>query len=230
MIKKIISLGLILVMIISLLACSKDASSFSEEEHIERISDLVEQRYMNEDFDYTEFSVYPLFTESDELGYFLIEFEPFGFVYVKINKTSSLQQLLWGVSMYTRYEGKTWQRYKICEEGKEPPPYDGRQWKLEDADEYGRVYYLNRRWEVDEDDEFIYYNNSHYKVANSGDEKRYLLRMEQGGSWYTIPAVKRGDKYLNLVSMEEMEYQHKIVSKKYSYAEIQFIHKREYDL
>ena len=218
MTKKIICLGLILVMIISLSACSKDASSFSEEEHIERISDLVEQRYIDkdtaskgwfnvyEDEEFTGFTVYPLFTETDELGFFLVEFEPFGYVYIKINKTSSLQQLFWGVSMYTRDdgEGKSWRRYRISEDGEEPPLYEGQQWKVEE-DEYGYIQFPNRRWEVDEDGEYIYYYDSHYKVANIGDEKRYLLKIMQGSERVDyVPAVKREDKYLNLVSMQEM--------------------------
>ncbi len=230
MIKKIICLGFILIMLISLSACTQEASSFSEEEHSERISNLVEKRYLNNNEEYTGYKVYPLYNESDELAYFLIELEPSGFVYVKINKTSSLQQLFGGVSMYTRSEGKTWQRYKICEKGKEPLPYEGRQWKIEEADDYGRIYYPNRRWEIDEDGDFIYYDISHFKVASIENEKRYLLRIKQEGSTYTIPAVKRGEKYLNLVSMEEMEYEYEIASEKYSYAYISFFCKKEYDL
>lgn len=66
--------------------------------------------------------------------------------------------------------------------------------------------YPNRLWEIDQNGEPIIYKNSQFKIANITNEKRYFLWVEQKNGSLYIPAVKRGDKYLNLVSMDEFVY------------------------
>ena len=64
----------------------------------------------------------------------------------------------------------------------------------------------DRRWtELDENDMPILHETSHFKTANIQDEKRYFLKYR---SKY-IPAVKRNDKFLNLISMEYMDINYK---------------------
>ena len=63
------------------------------------------------------------------------------------------------------------------------------------------------------------------------DEKRYLLKMEQASLNYaTIPAVKRGDKFLNLMDMKEFEYVEKSETYKYPYFFTMFPPKSFFDL
>lgn len=228
----IIMVSLFLVMVIP-----QSPDIFSEKKHIERISKLVEKRYINDSDKYTGYKVYPLYNESDELAYFLIELEPSGFVYVKMNESYLIFRMFGGNSMYTRsdaIESKTWQRYRIRGEGSLPLPQD-RLWKIEEADDYGRIYYPNRRWEIDENGDFIHYDVSHFKAANIEGEKRYLLRIKQSSSSGYIPAVKRGDKYLNLISMEEMRYELAMASQvvtadEYPCISMQFLPKKMLDL
>ena len=86
---------------------------------------------------------------------------------------------------YYATENCPWCRYTIGDNSKERP----------------QIY------ELDENGELFYRYNSHYKEAKIIGEKRYLLwlaYLDNGPSRHKyIPAVKRGDKWLNLISMEE---------------------------
>ncbi|MDY4052161.1 MAG: hypothetical protein SOY80_02260 [Bacilli bacterium] len=81
--------------------------------------------------------------------------------------------------MYTLFETDPWQRY-VLENGE-------------------------KVCEKDKDGNDIFYNQSPYKVAGIKDEKRYLMCVQQDSNFNYVPAVKRGDKYLNLISMKEEE-------------------------
>lgn len=127
----------------------------------------------------TGLKVYPLYDENDEMQYFLIDMEPSGYAYVRSNikirnSMSCLGRIIANYGEYTVSYGKPWFRYYRNETDTD---YD-----LRDAE--------------------ILYEDSHFRVANIGDEKRYLLNCSKSGAEEYIPAVKRGDKYLNLVSME----------------------------
>ena len=122
-----------------------------------------------------EYELYPLYDEEDKLRYFVVDF-PTNYHIIRINKYD-LGCL--GVSMYTLFETDPWQRY-VLENGE-------------------------KVCEKDKDGNDIFYNQSPYKVAGIKDEKRYLIKIRQGSNSDYVPAVKRGDKYLNLISMKEEE-------------------------
>ena len=122
-----------------------------------------------------EYELYPLYDEEDKLRYFVVDF-PTNYHIIRINKYD-LGCL--GVSMYTLFETDPWQRY-VLENGE-------------------KVY------EKDKDGNDIFYKQSPYKVAGIKDEKRYLMCVQQDSNFNYVPAVKRGDKYLNLISMKEEE-------------------------
>ena len=134
----------------------------------------------------TGLKVYPLYDENDEMQYFLIDMEPSGYAYVRSNikirnSMSCLGRIIANYGEYTVSYGKPWFRYYRNETDTD---YD-----LRDAE--------------------ILYEDSHFKVANIGDEKRYLLKYHlQSSADKYMPAVKRGDKYLNLVSMELYDPNH----------------------
>ena len=59
---------------------------YNEQEHFERVAKRVEKRYMqNEDSKFTSYEIYPLYDENDEISFFMVEFEPYGFVCVETN-------------------------------------------------------------------------------------------------------------------------------------------------
>lgn len=184
--------------VITMTGCMDYASRYSEEKHKERISKLVKKRYMTEESEYTSFEVYPLYNENDELKFFVVEFEPYGYVYVKINEKSNS---LLGLSMYMRgdCESQEWFRYEVDENS-----------EAHITDKYGYewIYKHRRLTEIQDDGEPVKYKDSHFKVAETGNERRYFIEIEclpsLGSDEGFVPAVKRGEKYLNLVSMQEL--------------------------
>lgn len=178
------------------------ADVYTLEEHTERISKLVEKRYFAEGSEYTGYELFPIYDENDELRYFLIELQPVGFVYVRLNKYYS--KITSPAGMYTRCEGEPWRRYRIWTQGVvndtngnyiENLPYPGGGWRNNEKSAYHQVYY-----EVDENDEFVVQKCSHFKAANIVDEKRYILLYHDA----YIPAIKKDGQYFNLVSMEKL--------------------------
>lgn len=221
--KKLLYLMMLAVVVMSMFSfagCTEKASDYSEEEHFERVSALVEKRYIQDNEDYTGYKLYPLYNENDKLAFFLVDLEPRGYVYIQINEKDLSKS--GGRSMYTRgdNECEIWRRYTV---------------------EIGHdAYMTNKRgqlvlcedtkWITDENGEITDYYDSHFKAANIGNEQRYLLKIYQNGSYGYIPAVKRGERYLNLVSMELMDYESQIEEKKYAIEVIGFIPKAEYNL
>lgn len=186
----------------ALLCVAADVKEYTEEERLAQVVERVQKRYMGEDSPYTDFTVYPLYDENDKLGYFVVEFEPQGYVYVRINPNYSPSSCR-GSSMYMRAtpENQPWIRYTVEEGATEQAP-DGNG---------NTVAYTDRRFERDESGQCVVRRDSHYKVAGIQDEKRYLLYVEwRGANENTVggyvPAVKRGNRYLNLVSMQEMSF------------------------
>ena len=184
--------------VITMTGCMDYASRYSEEKHKERISKLVKKRYMTEESEYTSFEVYPLYNEYDELKFFVVEFEPYGYVYVKINEKSNS---LLGLSMYMREsrESREWFRYEVDENSEV---------LITNKNGYGTIYKHRRLTEIQDDGEPVKYKDSHFKVAEIGNERRYFIEIEclpsLGSDEGFVPAVKRGEKYLNLVSMQEL--------------------------
>lgn len=171
------------------------SSDYTETQHIQRVTDLANKRYLNDDTDYTELQVYPLYDENDKLTSFLIELKPVGFMYVFLNHNSKLNHFGNGMYLQSTSNIKPWARY-VVENGN---------------DAYLKIYnttykFNDRRWtELDENDMPVLHETSHFKTANIQYEKRYFLKYR---SKY-IPAVKRNDKFLNLISMEYMDINYK---------------------
>ena len=185
--KKTVSLILMLTCIIMSSAwCS--GTRKTDKEQLAEVTKLATKRFVEEGHvdrehcekgKYTGLTVYPLYDENDEMQYFLIDLEPSGYAYVRSNlklrnSMSCLDKIVANYGEYTVSYGEPWFRYYRNETDTD---YD-----LRDAE--------------------ILYEDSHFKVANIGDEKRYLLNCSKSGAKEYMPAVKRGDKYLNLVSME----------------------------
>ncbi len=223
--KKITKFYVCIIAVVSLTAamlCTGCSSGFyTEEQHIQRIRERAEERFLGEDSEYTELEVYPVYNEYDELRYALIEFEPQGFVYVSIGEKAYPWK-----DMYTLSdtEPESWMPYRVKEGARE---------NVYDAD--GNLLYqtTNREYIRDENGQVFIYNESPFKVAGIKDESRYLLITEMAGflgggrSW--IPAVKRGEQYLDLVDGALIDYTPGMESA-YATADIAFINKSNFDL
>ena len=189
--------------------CSIMASSYSEEQHMQRIRERAEERFLGEGNEY------------DELKYALIEFEPQGFLYVHIGERAYPWK-----GMYTldEREPESWMPYRVKEGATE-----------EVTDENGHVItFRDREFFRDENGDAIIYHQSHFKVAGIENERRYIVSIVStvpglyGGS--RIPAVKRGEQYLNLVDGNLMDYEPGMESATYAVANIIFISKSAFDL
>lgn len=213
--KKTIILCVVLAIVIALLAVLgvriiKGSSwAYTEEQHLQRISKLVEKRYMGEKSEYTSYEVFPLYDQNEKMKYCIVEFEPYGFVWVKINDND------FNYGMYSRREmdKNGWSRYEYIDTTQTSSSED------------------NIKWETDEGKERIYYKESPYKVAGISDERRYVVTIIQAIHYpSTVPAVKRGDKYLNLMDMKEFEYVPESETFVYPYFSMSVPPKHHFDL
>ena len=243
MYKKILRIGVLLLFISTLLAfsgCVPKAKTINE--RINEISEIVERRYIaTGKFD--GYEIFPLYNEDNEIKHFLIEFAPTGYLYVDFRDVE-VKGLIGAIfekkgnfaqySVGNKNELEKWHRYRLCINGQEPEPFEGRKWVSITQEKYlllnvERDWDKNYRYEYDgQTREFLLYTDSHFKVANIQSERRYLLKITGGGGY--VPAVKVGTKYLNLVSMEEIIYSDKLTIYNTPYAELIFIMKGEFDL
>ena len=217
----LLSVSVILLLVLVMLILSSYSWFYTEEQHIHRIRERAERRFLGEDSEYTSLEVYPIYNEYDELNFALIEFEPQGFIYVHIKD----QAYPWK-GMYTLSFGdfESWMPYRVKEGAQE-----------DIIDENGNIIAqtFNREFLRDENGQVFTYYDSHFKVAGIENERRYFLStvcaVYAGFNHGYIPAVKRGEKYLDLVNGEMIDYTPGMESI-YAVADIGFINKPDFDL
>lgn len=183
---------------IGLLFFSVDSDKYTETQHLNRISERVKKRFINERYGFTGYKLYPLYNEQEEMEHCLVEFKPSGFFCIKINKKSSV--FSWRTGMYlidprctdSNCTEDPWQRFRILENIDGLELYPKSQWKAEKR--YGK-YFL---YEVDQNGEYVYYNTSPFQVANVLEERKYCFEKNTG----CVFAVKRDGQYFNLVTMQ----------------------------
>ena len=189
--KRFLSLFLTLVLLLSFTGCVKQASDYTEAEHIQRVKERTEKRYKDSDLwdgsSYESFEVYPLYNENEELTHFLVEFEPYGFMFVTLIKDGQTSPFLGpDRGMYLKdLHLNAWSPYKPIEtkSGYNPKDYE----------------YI-----LDENGEMIYYDSSPFKVAEKMNERKYMLKAAERSSVF-VCAVKSGDKFINLMNDVEVD-------------------------
>ncbi len=187
--KKILMFILISFSFFNLFGCEKKNL---EEKHATRIEKRIQKQYIEESGEFTSFDLYPLYDENDKLKYFLVEFEPCGFLYIEIrtNKNAFLD-IFSGLGDYIISRSKKWE------------------------DKNGKIHY-----------------ESHFKVANIENKKRYLIEVYKEGSTYIIPAVKIEEKYVSVASLnlDEIIPEDRKISNDFFISGIYFIHKAYFNL
>ena len=175
---KRIVLLLISLMSISLMMSAQ--STLTEEDDIKNVTEYVKDTYFN----YTSFKVEPLYNVKDERAYYLVEFEPTSFLIFELSyypKTSCYTPLYYYVKQISHWEKYKCMIYVDTETNKK---------------NFKKIYL------PEENGEYVKYYDTPYKVAGYENEKKYLIKYN-GIQNSLVPAVKIGDKFLNLVSMEE---------------------------
>lgn len=219
----LLSISAILVVVLLMLILSSYAWFYTEKQHIQRIRARAERRFLGEDSEYTSLEVYPIYNEYDEMRFALIEFEPQGYIYVYISERAFLWRSMYSISRIEE-SGRGWWPYRMKEGVRENI-----------VDENGNVigHVFNRELLRDENGQVITYYDSHFKVAGIENERRYFLftvcTVNAGLNQGFIPAVKRGDQYLDLVNGEMIDYTPGMEST-YAVAEIGFINNVGFDL
>lgn len=204
--KKIIAVVLILLLIgmIGVVFGNGKAEWYTEAEHLERIRKRIQKRYIEGDevlrkysffnnnqstghIKATGFEVYPVYDENEQMKYCLVEFQPYGYLYVYIRD----EQLKLFSPLGTYFS-----MYMLSSRIGELPwtPY-----VRDESAEGGFV------WARDENGVRPSYPQSPFAVRGMKDEKRYWIAYETPNGPTFIPAVKRGGKYINLYSNEEFD-------------------------
>lgn len=203
---------ILLAAALCVLCLSRTSGFYSEKQHLSRIQKRAEAHFLGEESEYTSLEVYPLYNEDEKLEYALIELQPQGYMYVHINK-SDFFEWLGTASMYTMSQDTptncSWTPYRV-KDGKEEPF-------------------------TDENGEPIEYFDSYFKVAGIENERRYILRTPSyenapKSSSDLIPAVKRGEQYLDLVDGELIDYKPGVYSPTFANGNFIFICKSYFDL
>ena len=215
-----LSIVLVIILVVGGLFLGIPSGIYSEKKHIQRIKERAEERFLGEDSEYTGLEVYPIYNEYDELSYALIEFEPQGFVYVAISD----QAYLWkGMYTLSSRKSESWMPYRVKK---------GVHEDIEDENG-NKISQVNREYFCDENGFVIKYDESHFKIAGIENERRYFLYTELadffGRKEGLIPAVKRGEQYLDLVDGAMIDYTPGMESA-YAIAEIVFINNTGFDL
>ena len=226
--KKILSIALafIVIFLVFLNFSNKKVDDFTVEEHRQRITQRIKASNSRWGFPegekYQDFEVYPLYNKNEELEYFLVEFEPCNFIiiFLKDEPPVLISFLYPSKSMYlvqSGYYGKN----------REWSPYY-RDKNCPELVDYGELYapgpdfpqtydYIfnpqgRGQWILDENGERIFYDKSPYAVTGNLSEKKYLLETDRDDKF--IFAVKKDEKFVNLISGFEFEYE-----EEYSYEE-----------
>ena len=199
---KVISVLLLSVIALTLSGCLS-GSRYSEEEHIEFMSESMRNKL--EKNGVTDFDVYPLYNENDEFEYCLFECSPSGFAF------SCVREKPFDYFYADKYVSNVeWRRMIVRDTDAKTVTHNGVVWAKDEKSSFPDAFY-----ERDEDGEFVYYNESPFKLADVLDQRMYFLEVYHG----YIPAVKaENGKYINLISFEEFEYSSEYEEKEYEYA------------
>lgn len=156
------------------------------EEHYNYIKKIIEEDYTEDIAMYGQYEIYTVYDEQDDYAYFLIEFELDRAIFIKIDKSNN--------NYYTHSHQFSWKKCKSVF----VPRKDG----------YMSASFKLDYYDKDKEGNINKYHNSPYNYYNVLEEKLYLLFIYRDGKseGAYVPAIKKGNNFLNLISMEEFEY------------------------
>ena len=225
----ILTFTILICTMICFAGCGERASSFTEEEHIQRITERIKKRDPKrlgfpEGETYQDFQVYPLYNEDDKLEYALIEYEPYGFDFVMIQDEPPVLTawLHANISMYVI----ALDVYGICDPW--TPYIRDKNSPLLPSLKEGWTSSRTGELILDENGEIILYNRSPYFVIDNTAKKKYLLKTND--SFEYICAVKKDQKFVNLISGLEFKESKEYIYEENATLRITFRPSRYFDL
>ena len=90
-----------------------DPAKYTTSQHIERISKIVRENYIGDD-EFTDFAVYPLRDKDDNVIFYLVEFEPRGFLYVHTTKPNRAMKTEMYMKDITEVDSALFQIFTKC--------------------------------------------------------------------------------------------------------------------
>lgn len=191
---------ILFVLCLPLSGCIEKANKYTEEEHLRRVSERIYVKYIDGDrvlspddgrpdedretIKATGFEVFPLYNENDELEYFLVEFQPYGFIYGHIRDELSVP-----LAFLKRGNGSGGM-YLLSKIGGEPAWKSCRLQSNESDVTWGAAMFYH----------------SPFAIQGIENERRYLIYCEESNVGATLlPAVKRNGKFVNLYSNDSFE-------------------------
>ena len=155
---------------------------FTKEQHAKRISRRIDRKIKNGYYDATGYELYPLYNLDEELRYFLVEFEPVGHMYVAIGN-GHLLDVFGSTSMYHEPTGRIVEKWNPC--------------TIEETGNTKSVIF-----DRDENGRMITCRQSPFKYRGKLNERKYMISVSNGP---LVPAIKNGDKFINLYANYEFE-------------------------
>ena len=155
---------------------------FTKEQHAKRISRRIDRKIKNGYYDATGYELYPLYNLDEELRYFLVEFEPVGHMYVAIGN-GHLLDVFGSTSMYHEPTGRIVEKWNPC--------------TIEETGNTKSVIF-----DHDENGRMITCRQSPFKYRGKLNERKYMISVSNGP---LVPAIKNGDKFINLYANYEFE-------------------------
>lgn len=169
--KKYIIVFILFLVLLTLTGCQ--TKKYSEDEILTIVAERIEEIYFSNDrYEVESFEVYPIYNENDKFSYVLVEYNPSGYIFVKVEYTKGL-----------------FPKLKLTRDTNEPQLNS---WVKRYYDN-GKVIYC----EKDENNKPIQNYVSPFKKADVLDKKIYLIYLH---NMFCVPAIKKDDQYLNLIS------------------------------
>lgn len=233
---KIVLLCVLAVVVVAItVACvwiemANNPKFYSYEDHYKNVSEVAEEKVGKGNY-----NIETLYDADGDVFGFLVEYYATFDTYdvVMIHNPSFLQKVA-GVSMYCGADG-SFMRYKIRNDETLVLEENGIRWERTGQqglkiERNGEIFayldhddYPNRLWEVNENGNGVMWTESPFRLADVNNEKKYFLEIEINGNIEYIPAVKIGDKFLNLISLEEFDYNNDCEEGEQAVMEIEFI-------
>ncbi|MBR1675740.1 MAG: hypothetical protein IJ706_00445 [Clostridia bacterium] len=220
MIKKILTLFMVGVMTVisalTLVGCGSSVDeykaysalqTYTEEQHIADIKKLIDEKYMTDGV-YTDYTIKPLYDEEEKLTGFAVDFEPKDFFYIRLRYVGDFPKghiYIIDSAHRDKLSDKGWFPYVMNENNA---------WRYYIGDKENEIYeksyytffekYGNATAE-DENGEYIVFNKSHFKATDNLITRGYLIRADKSSETYFLPAIKDGDKFIDLTTMKEFD-------------------------